>query len=113
MGTIFSPRTFLGLDLMLFKANIIYRLIYCLFAFCNFAFSLFPLDGSGRFGGNIEYDPVDPFYVIDDFTAYFSQEIIRQSAPFSRHAIGGTHGAQRDGLFVGALVAHHTNRVDG
>src|SRR5690606_11882866 len=49
--------------------------------------SLFPFNRSRRFRTNIIYNPVYPFYVINDLIGYLCQKLIRQMYPVCSHTI--------------------------
>ena len=73
--------------------------------------TLLPLDGCGRFGGDVVDYAVDPLDLVDDVVRHVGQELVGQVHPVGRHAVRGGHGAQGHAALVGALVAHHADAL--
>ena len=69
-------------------------------------FKLLKLDGCRGFGGVVEHDAVDVLNFVDDAVGGGGDGLGGQDSNLSRHKVGGGHGAQGDGVIVGALVAH-------
>lgn len=74
---------------------------------------LFPLDGGRGFGTDVVGHAVHAFDFVDDFIGHLGQEIVGQMGPIGGHGIGGGDSPEHHGLFVGALVAHHADRLHG
>src|SRR5690606_5248879 len=73
----------------------------------------FPLDRSGRFGGDVVDDAVDAADFVDDARRDAAEEVVREGIVIRRHAVGRGDGAQRTDVIIGAVVAHHAHGTDG
>src|SRR3972149_261733 len=72
-------------------------------------FSL-PPNRRRRFARNVVPPPVHAFDFVDDSICGAGQQFVRQPRPIGSHKIVGGYGAQRDGFFVSAPVAHHADQ---
>ena len=70
-----------------------------------------PLDGAGRFAGDIEDDAIDAFDFVADAIGNACKQFVRDAHPVGGHAVLTFDDAQGNGVFVSALVAHDTNRL--
>src|SRR5215472_10027759 len=68
-----------------------------------------PLNGSRRLRGHIVNYAIDAAHLVDDAIGDRLQHLIRQRDPIRGHAIFGMDGANRAGVSIGALVAHHAH----
>lgn len=69
-------------------------------------FVLFPLDGGGGLGGDIVDDTIDALHLVDDAGGDLVQHIVGDTGPVGSHEVAGGDGAERQGVIVGAAVAH-------
>ena len=69
-------------------------------------FVLFPLDGGGGLGGDIVDDTIDALHLVDDAGGDLVQHIVGDAGPVGSHEVAGGDGAERQGVIVGAAVAH-------
>lgn len=67
---------------------------------------LFPLDGGGGLGGDIVDDTIDALHLVDDAGGDLVQHIVGDAGPVGSHEVAGGDGAERQGVIVGAAVAH-------
>ena len=50
--------------------------------------------------------------MVYDVIAYLSEEIIREMSPVCGHCVRADHGPERNCLFIGTFVTHHTNALN-
>ena len=67
---------------------------------------LFPLNGAGRFGGDVVDHAVDALDLVDDAVGDGAEQIAGQVAPVGGHGVATVNNPQGDNAFIGALVAH-------
>ena len=67
---------------------------------------LFELNRCWGFGGIVEEDAIDVFDFVDDAVGGGGEGLGGQDGHFGCHEVGGGHGAQSDGVVVGALITH-------
>ena len=77
----------------------------CIAVFITF-YPLLKLNRRGGFGGAVVEDAVDAFDFVDDAVGGGLEDGPREGGAFGGHEVGGEDGAQRDGVVVGAAVAH-------
>src|SRR5207244_2377599 len=70
-----------------------------------------PLDRARWFAGDIEHDAVNAFDFVTDSVGNARKQLVGDAHPVGGHAVLAFHDAQRDGVFVGALIAHDPNRL--
>ena len=63
--------------------------------------SLFPLDGSRRFTGDIVGYPINSLDLIDNTRGHASEKIVRKREKIGCHAVRGRYGPQSAGIIVG------------
>src|SRR5450759_2515957 len=73
---------------------------------------LFPLDGSGRLARDVEHHPVDSLDLVHDPVADAREHLVRHAGPVRGHGVLAGDHAHRDHVGVGAVVAHHTHRLE-
>src|SRR5216684_7497495 len=71
-----------------------------------------PLDGAGRFRGHVVDHAVDALDLVDDAGRGMRQERHVELIEIRGHAVGRSHGAQRDDVLIGAAVTHHADGLD-
>ena len=69
----------------------------------------FPLDRRRRLGADVVDDAVDAAHFVDDPVGDAAEHVVRKGIPVGRHAVGARHGAEREDVLVGAVVAHHAD----
>src|SRR3954447_22693673 len=72
-------------------------------------FSSLPLDCARWFGRDVEADAINAFHFVDDPARDARQDFIGHSHPIGRHPVLALDNPQRNRVFVGAQVAHHTD----
>ena len=72
---------------------------------------LFPLDRSGGLGGDIVHDAVYAGDLVYDTAGSLVEDVIRDARPVSGHKVARGDAAQREGVIVGAAVAHDADRA--
>src|SRR6516162_3887389 len=73
---------------------------------------LLPFDRARGFAGNIVADPIDTFYLVRDACRNAGKYLVWDPHPVSGHAILAFDDPDGHGVFIGALVTHHTDRPD-
>ena len=74
---------------------------------------LFPLDGGGRFAGDVVAYAVHAFDLVDDAGRDAGEDFLRHADPIGCHAVMAAHDAQGDGVVIGSFVSHDAHRADG
>ena len=72
---------------------------------------LFPLDRSGGLRGDIVHDAVYAGDLVYDTAGSLVEDVIRDARPVSGHKVARGDAAQREGVIVGAAVAHDADRA--
>src|SRR6266404_897639 len=72
-----------------------------------------PLDGAGRFAGDVVTDAVDAFDFVADPGRNACQQFVRKPDPVGSHAVLTFDDPKDDRVFVRSLVAHDANRLHG
>ena len=72
-------------------------------------FKSFKLNRCWGFGGVVEHDAVDVLDLVDDAVGGGGDGLGGQDGDLGRHKVGGGHGAQGDGVVIGALVTHNAD----
>src|SRR5260370_15077714 len=73
---------------------------------------LFPLDGAGRFRANVVDDAVDAGYFVYDAGGDALQNLVRHSGPIGSHGVFRSDNANRHGVSVTTLIAHHAHAAN-
>src|SRR2546429_8553120 len=73
---------------------------------------LLPLDGRGGLAADVEDHPVDAAHFVGDPAGDPRHQVPGQTRPVGGHSVEALDGAQDAGGLVGALVAHHADRLD-
>src|SRR5215471_4326212 len=76
------------------------------------AHELFPLDRAGRFARYVKADSIDATNLVNDAIRNARQDFVWNSYPIGSHSVLALHDAERDTVFVGALIAHYAYRPD-
>ena len=71
--------------------------------------SSLPLDRRRRLRAHVVDDAVHAAHLIDDAVGDTPEHVVRERVPVGGHAVGARHGAERDDVLVGAIVAHHAD----
>ncbi|MEY5025724.1 MAG: hypothetical protein RLZZ244_1252 [Verrucomicrobiota bacterium] len=75
--------------------------------------ALFPLDGGGRLGGDVVYDPVYAFDLVDDARGDLGEKVVGHPDPVGGHAVLTFDDAEGDGVLVGTFIPHDADGTDG
>ena len=78
----------------------------------NFPLTLFPLNRSRRFAGDIVHHAVDVLHLGDDAAGDFFEHGIGDFRGFHSHGVLGGDGAQGHAIAVGAAIAHDADGAD-
>src|SRR3990170_1968818 len=70
---------------------------------------LLPFDRRRRLRRDVVDHPVDALHLVDDPVREDRQHLGGHAGPVGRHRVLGSDAAHRDGVLVGALVAHHAH----
>ena len=70
---------------------------------------LLPLDGAGRFAGDVVTDSVDAFDFVANAGRNACQQFVGKPNPVGGHAVLTFDDAKDDRVFVGSLVAHYAD----
>src|SRR5438552_10487838 len=70
---------------------------------------LFPLDRAGRLARDVVTDAVDAAHFVADARRNAREQLVRKPHPIRGHAVLTFNDAEDDGVFVGALIAHHAD----
>ena len=73
---------------------------------------LLPLDGAGRFAGDVQHHAVDLGHLVGDAGRDALQHLVGHPGPIGGHGVLAGHRPQHDRVPVGAAVALHTDRAD-
>jgi hypothetical protein len=68
---------------------------------------LFPLNGAGRFGTDVVYNPADFFDLIGDQIGYFQHVLSRKVKNISCHAVQAHYGSQGENITVIPVIARN------
>ena len=72
---------------------------------------LLPFNSAGGFGAYVVDDAVDTFNLVNDAVGESAQEIVGEVSPVGGHPIGTGDGMDANDVFVGACIAHDTDRL--
>ncbi len=71
---------------------------------------LLPLNGAGGLGAYVVDDTIDALNLIDDAVGESAQEIVGEVSPVGGHPVSTGDGTDANDVFIGARIAHDTDR---
>src|SRR5690606_10744035 len=74
--------------------------------------ALLPLNGPGRFAGDVVEDAVDVFNFVADAVGDALEDFGREAEPVGGHGVFAGDGAEGTDFFVSPFVALYTNAAD-
>src|SRR5205814_2130917 len=72
-----------------------------------------PLDSARWLARDIVADAIHALDFVDDATGNSREQFVRKTHPVRRHAVLTFDDAERDGVIISPLIAHHANGAHG